>query len=213
MHSIVTLKNQALREVYDFIDKNIRPLPKKENGEFDEFAEGFHNNDVDALRHAYVSGVYAMEYNESVANVLGRLNELVNTSSGPNGDREENMDLWNNAVGRSYGVKSTSRSSLLKSLKVALDKGELITDPSDERNYGGEGVIKRRPKSLVIVLEESSTGENLSFLDVGTKKFMTKKQFVSEIKNGIYPGYTVKRINGVETPVSKRDRLNFNNLG
>ena len=33
-------------------------------------------NDVDALRHAYVSGVFTMEYSSLVARILGDMNEF-----------------------------------------------------------------------------------------------------------------------------------------
>lgn len=52
----------AKLEIYKYIDKNIRPLPKNRDGSFDEFQDGHWNNDVDALRHAYVSAIYIFEY-------------------------------------------------------------------------------------------------------------------------------------------------------
>jgi hypothetical protein len=56
--NIITLKEEAKIEIYNYIDKEIRKLPKTESVDFDEFQEGYQDNDVDALRHAYVSGVY-----------------------------------------------------------------------------------------------------------------------------------------------------------
>lgn len=209
---IYLLKDEARIEIYEYIHNNVRKLPKKPNGDFDEWSDGFVNNDVDALRHAYVSGVYTIEYNESVADILGRLNELINISSGANREAEENMDLWNNAVGRKYGKKSKDREELIKALMKALKNGELIVDPSDDRTYKGPKSIKKG-KSLVIVIEESKTGENLTFYDIDQKTILSKGEFVSQINQGLYPNYTVKNINGKETPVSKRDRFNFNNLG
>jgi hypothetical protein len=35
-------------------------------------ADGFHNNDVDASRHAYVSAIFAIEYGDRRADILGR---------------------------------------------------------------------------------------------------------------------------------------------
>ena len=37
----------------------------------------FQHNDVDAFRHAYVSGVFTQEYGENAAEVFGRLNEFL----------------------------------------------------------------------------------------------------------------------------------------
>ena len=60
------LEAEAKKEVYKLIDKNLRKLPKNKDGTFNELAEGFHDNDVDALRHAYVSGVL----HKNIANQL-----------------------------------------------------------------------------------------------------------------------------------------------
>jgi len=81
MVKIYTLKEEAKIEAYEFIDRNLKKLPRNEDGSFNEFADGFADNDVDALRHAYVSGVYTMEYSEDTAEKLGRLQELVFSDS------------------------------------------------------------------------------------------------------------------------------------
>ena len=67
----------AQKESYNLFDKNLRPLPRKSDGTFDTASEEFSDNDVDALRHAYVSGVFTMEYSSLVARVLGDINELL----------------------------------------------------------------------------------------------------------------------------------------
>ena len=99
------------------------------------------------------------------------------------------MDLFNNGIGRLYGKKSTSREELIKYLIASLKNGELM-----------------------VGLEESETGENLFFYDVNSKDVFSKEKFIDEIKKGKYPNYSVKVINKKETPVSKKDRFNFNNL-
>lgn len=42
---------------------------------------------------------------------------------------------------------------------------------------------------------------------------MTREEFVSSIKNNNYSNYSFKVVDGVEIPISKRDRFKFNNLG
>ena len=42
---------------------------------------------------------------------------------------------------------------------------------------------------------------------------ISKEEFVTSIKSGGYPDYEIRNIGEKETPVSKRDRFNFNNLG
>ena len=124
--SIIDLEEEAENEVYAFIDKYLRPLPKKNDGTIDKDAKGFQHNDVDALRHAYVSGVYTMEYNEKIASFLGLIREYSPWSSigssGPNREKARNMDLWNNQIGRKYGKKSKIRKELFQKLLNALKK-------------------------------------------------------------------------------------------
>lgn len=207
------MKFEACIEIYEFIDLNIRKLPRNIDGSFDESSNEFVNNDVDALRHAYVSGVYTMEYGESVADILGRLNELMNVSYGKERLNEENMDLWNNAVGRKYGKISKTKNELFQKLSKALKKRELITNPKDPRRFKGPKSISKKSISSVIVIRESNSGENLEFFDLATKRQFNKEEFVKMINDGLYPGYSIKEIKGKKTPVSKRDRFNFNNLG
>lgn len=92
--------SEATKEAYIYFDTKIRPLPKDENGQIDATASGLVDNDVDAFRHAYVSGVFTQEYNEQTANILGWLNEGTSILS-PFGST--NMDLSNNSVGRKLG--------------------------------------------------------------------------------------------------------------
>ena len=102
------LRDEAEAEGYRYFDKNIRPLPKDASGNIDATKGGFTDNDVDAFRHAYVSGVFTQEYGETAADIFGRMNEMnpadVYSNSANPGSR--NMDLWNNAVGRKYGLKA-----------------------------------------------------------------------------------------------------------
>lgn len=61
---ILILMLESRKEVYQFIDKHYKPMPKKADGTIDEYAHGLANNDIDALRHSYVSGKYVMEFSE-----------------------------------------------------------------------------------------------------------------------------------------------------
>ncbi|GBR75211.1 hypothetical protein NO1_2236, partial [Candidatus Termititenax aidoneus] len=45
------LKDILAQEAHDYFDKNIHPVAEA----------GFGDNDVDAFRHSYVSGVFAQE--------------------------------------------------------------------------------------------------------------------------------------------------------
>lgn len=210
---ILVLMLNARSEVYQFIDSLYRPMPKKADGTIDEYARGLANNDIDALRHSYVSGRYTMEFGEMTADLIGRLNEYKNFNFGNKETPSENMDLWNNAVGRSYGKKAKSGKELFNFLMKALKNGELIIDIKDLRKYKGEKSIKRTPKTFVIKIKETKSGANVEFLDVRREVVMTKDNFIQGIKNGKFPGYAVRKHFSGEVPYSTRDRFSFNNLG
>ena len=200
---ILVLMLNARSEVYQFIDSLYRPMPKKADGTIDEYARGLANNDIDALRHSYVSGRYTMEFGEMTADLIGRLNEYKNFNFGNKETPSENMDLWNNAVGRSYGKKAKSGKELFNFLMKALKNGELIIDIKDLRKYKGEKSIKRTPKTFVIKIKETKSGANVEFLDVRREVVMTKDNFIQGIKNGKFPGYAVRKHFSGEVPYSK----------
>lgn len=210
---IYTLKDEALIDLYKRLDKDLRPMPKKADGSIDTYGLGLEDNDVDALRHAFISGVYTIEYNADTAELLGRLNELTAFDSRSNSAKSENMDLWNNAVGRIYGKKVKTRDDLYLKLMNALKANELITDLKDERKYKGNRSIKRLPKSFVMKIKENRTGANTKFLDVRNKIVMSKEDFILAIRRGKYPGYAIRKHLKGEFPYSTRDRFSFNNLG
>lgn len=62
-------------------------------------------------------------------------------------------------------------------------------------------------------IKESKTGANTLFYDVNKKTVLTKDEFLKMIKEGMYPNYSYKTVDGDEIPISKRDRYMFNNLG
>ncbi|MDD4029722.1 MAG: hypothetical protein PHX86_08505 [Caldisericia bacterium] len=64
----------------------------------------------------------------------------------------------------------------------------------------------------VRVTSESDSGRNQKFHDDKTGKNMTRAQFVQEIKQGNFPDYHVRKVNGLQTPVSNPDRKEGNNL-
>jgi hypothetical protein len=205
-----TIRDEAAMDGYIFFDKNIRLLPKRPDGSIDTLQPGFSDNDVDAFRHAYVSGVFTHEYGEKTAALLGWINELMPSSDSGVG---RNMDLWNNEIGRKLALKHKTQVALLKGVKSALQTGQLITTPSDERVYEGAVLPKPEGDHTVIVLEQSESGANSWFFDIASSKTMSRKEFVHEINAGNYRGYTTRRIGDIDFPVSKGDGLAANNLG
>ena len=108
----------ARQEAYIYFDKNIRELPRKKEGSFDESTREMSNNDADAFRHAYVSGIFTQEKGEMKANLAGVYNEI----KGTNPINQQNMDLWNNAVGRKYGKLAKTREELAGVIKKIIRK-------------------------------------------------------------------------------------------
>ena len=204
------LRNEAEMEAYKYFDCSIRALPKNPDGSINTLAPGFFDNDVDAFRHAYVSGIFTREFGEYIANLFGVMNEWSSTASPVGGT---NMDLWNNAVGRKLGIKAKNNQELLELVKKALNDGELITDLADSRKYFGVAPAIPSGKFTVVVLKKDGRGVNEFFYDVVTSKVMNRLEFVSEIRAGRYPGYGVKHIKGSDYPFAKRDKDPANNLG
>jgi len=147
---------------------------------------------------------------------LGQANELKGRLQ-KQPKEERNMDLWNNEFGRNCGKQSNSLKELGELIKNALKEGKLITTidkKKDSREYQQSPFsVSLDPNKPVIVLNEDETGRNKEFLDLINGTFMDIEEFVSKIKIGKYPGYKVKEINKIPTPVSSPDGNKSNNLG
>lgn len=201
------LRNVAAMEGYTYFDQAIRPLVKKPDGSIDIGHPSVVGNDVDAFRHAHVSGVFTQEYGETVAWIFGGINEW-----GSNDLADKNMDYWNNEVGRKLALKNHTRQALLEAVKASLELGELITSLSDERVFSGEPVPEPQEGRSVIVLKENDTGGNEAFYDLHLKKGMSRDEFVSDIDAGYYPGYAIRTNNSSRYPAAKPDGDKSNNL-
>ncbi|OEG62190.1 MAG: hypothetical protein BHK79_02790 [Halanaerobium sp. MDAL1] len=67
-------------------------------------------------------------------------------------------------------------------------------------------------RKKVSVTKQTKSGRNTQFKDNYSGQTMNKQQFVSKIKSGEYDNYHVRKINGIETPVSNPDKSKNNNL-
>ena len=115
--NIFELKSKSEQEAYEFFDKFVRKLPINTDHSFNKFAGGFDDNDVDAIRHAYTSGIFTQVYGEKIALILGEMNELTPMGgSSSNYTNSSKMDLWNNKVGIKYGKKTSGKLKLFKFL-------------------------------------------------------------------------------------------------
>ena len=213
--NILALKATCENESYEFADRLIRKLPRKNDGAFDMSSGEFYDNDIDAIRHAYTAGIFTQEYGEKVTEILGDLNELVpfGGNSSSNSPNSKNMDLWNNRIGRKLGLKTSGKLKLFKLIVKALNNGELIIDPENDPRVNEVSSSKINLKNKAFVVKESKKGKNLSYFDFEKLVILSRSEFVSEIKTGKYPFYEIRIVKGDETPVSKKDKNIPNNLG
>lgn len=77
----------------------------------------------------------------------------------------------------------------------------------------GPGVPTGYPGKCLKVIDENETGRNLRFLNMITGQELSLIETVGEIKSGRLPGHEICMINGIETPRSKADGSEANNLG
>lgn len=62
------------------------------------------------------------------------------------------------------------------------------------------------------VIEENDTQRNIRFKDIKTGKEFSRTELVKQIESGKYPGYHVRVLNSLKTPVSNPDKKESNNL-
>jgi hypothetical protein len=111
-----------------------------------------------------------------------------------------NMDLWNNAVGRSYGKRFKTRKALSRELLKALKNGELITNPGDPREHTDASFLGVAPAGTVVVIQQERRGRNTLFFDFEQRCFLTVAEFLEKIRSGKYPRYTIRFRNGRAFP-------------
>jgi hypothetical protein len=70
---------------------------------------------------------------------------------------------------------------------------------------------KKMPKR-VKVTKETDSGRNAAFHDNFTGDDMSRSEFVQKIKTGEYENYHIRKVNGVDTPVSNPDSKHNNTL-
>ncbi|WP_161791861.1 calcium-binding protein [Candidatus Jidaibacter acanthamoebae] len=139
-------KEQLQQEAHKAYENHIGPIKyiTRPNG---RVIADTHNTDVDAFRHAYASGVMAMEYGPTISDLLGEAYEIKNKWDNYNAPEEKklskkqmslekNMDLWNNRAGRIAANGCKSREEFGQRLAQDLKDGKLITDlTTDTREF------------------------------------------------------------------------------
>ncbi len=121
------------------------------------------NNEADAFKHAYMQAIGTQRYSAPIAALFGALHELAGKFSNSQPSSEENMDNWNNRVGRTIGVKLKEQirknkieSQDIKTIKdmaaqMVVEKmreGKLITSPNDTRKFDKYPHINKLIKNI-----------------------------------------------------------------
>jgi hypothetical protein len=73
--------------------------------------------------------------------------------------------------------------------------------------------VTANPRARVVVVREDDNLRNTDFVDTVTGRPMTRVEFVAAIRAGEYPGYQVRKMHGVDTPVSRPNASVDDNLG
>ena len=107
------------------------------------------NNEADAFKHTFMQAQLAVQYNSAAADIAGNIHEWQGNNYMGQSAGESNMDLWNNAVGRTIGKeireemnqerkvfsKTEVDDRIAAKVMQKMRNGELITTPNDTRKY------------------------------------------------------------------------------
>ena len=119
------------------------------------------NNEADAFKHAFMQAIGSLRYSNYVAEFMGNYHEQDGNKNHGQSKGEENMDTWNNRVGReiadevrkiknNFGSKLTDKQIediVAAKIMERMKKGDLITHPSDKRNYKDYEKYMKKDKS------------------------------------------------------------------
>lgn len=167
-----------------------------------------HNDEVDAFRHTFMQALLSLKIGETAARRLGTAYEIYGDKTDRQPPNERNMDQWNNAVGREIAreVKTTIEGKnytpqeiediVAEKVIQRMQKGDLITDPSDKRKYNERSFMDRilHPKNRVFHKGENITMDDLennpdtmnAYLDQALERngLPTKEELDSKVASG-----------------------------
>ena len=130
------------------------------------------NNEADAFKHAFGSADLALKTTIPVSKFIGDIHEKQNPNN-PSG--EENMDKWNNRVGRLIAkeIKKEYKDRLkqmteeeiedviAKKVMQRMKLGKLIISPNDKRKF--TGFASDIPEDKIFTAEEIGNMTNEEF--------------------------------------------------
>jgi hypothetical protein len=112
----------------------------KANKKAEEFypANEQHNARGDAYRHLVWQALVTRNKSKDYAERVGNIHEWPIPVIGAGFDQpseEKQMDLYNNSLGRSIGLKAKSEEDIYRMAKEAIDKGKAKYIPVEELDY------------------------------------------------------------------------------
>ena len=107
------------------------------------------NNEADAFKHTFMQARLTVQYNNSMAKAAGNFHEIDGNLRKGQTKGEENMDLWNNNIGRQIGkeireemdherkiyTKEEVDDLIAAKVMQRMRNGDLITHPDDPRKF------------------------------------------------------------------------------
>ncbi len=107
------------------------------------------NNEADAFKHTFMQARLTVQYNNALAKAAGNIHEIDGNIRNGQTKGEENMDLWNNDIGRQIGKEIRQEMNNQRTIyakdeiddKIAakvmqrMRNGDLITHLDDPRKY------------------------------------------------------------------------------
>ena len=146
----VNIFNFPAKKYSSWIFDETLKYQKKYNFEIGTGKHATWNNEADAFKHTFMQAHLSLLFGKNVAKYVGDWHENDGNIKMGQSFNEYNMDNWNNAQGREIAKEIIRENGILATIpnekindiiaeKVMekMRKGELITNPNDERKYDG----------------------------------------------------------------------------
>ena len=175
------------------------------------------NNEADAFKHAFMQAIGVQRYNVPIAAIFAKGHELKGKFAQGQPKAEENMDNWNNRVGRTIGLElremlrndpGAKNDRYIKNLAAELvmqkmREGKLITSPDDPRKFVENKLFTKIDPLVIIALKGikyfkekviAPLNDGKTFFTAKAIDNMTNKEFLNvqdiidtQIKNKFAP--------------------------
>ena len=123
------------------------------------------NNEADAFKHAFMQAIGVQRYYVPTAAIFAKGHELNGKVNKGQPEAEENMDNWNNRVGREIGLElremlrndpGVKNDRYVKNLAAELvmqkmREGKLITSPDDPRKFVENKLLLKQIRLLLML--------------------------------------------------------------